>query len=139
VRGRCGLKRWLKFNAVGAMGIVVQLTVLMLFRSGLGLNYLLATAAAVEAAVLHNFLWHEGFTWAERKSGERLARLVRFNLSCGAASILGNMAMMKLLAGWLRLNYIPASLLSIAACSLLNFFVSDQWVFQPPVPRRQSL
>jgi len=40
--------RWLKFNAVGAMGIAVQLAALALFKSGLHMDYLLATAAAVE-------------------------------------------------------------------------------------------
>ena len=58
--------RWVKFNAVGGVGILVQLGILTLLRSGLGVNYLLATAIAVEATVLHNFFWHERFTWADR-------------------------------------------------------------------------
>ena len=41
--------RWLKFNAVGGLGIGVQLTVLLALKSGFHLNYLLATALAVEA------------------------------------------------------------------------------------------
>ena len=67
-----GLVRWLKFNAVGAIGIAVQLAVLTLLKSGLGLNYLLATALAVEVTVLHNFFWHERFTWGDRPSRDRL-------------------------------------------------------------------
>ena len=49
--------RWLKFNAVRALGICIQLAVLAFLRSGLGMNYLLATALAVEATVLHNFFF----------------------------------------------------------------------------------
>jgi putative flippase GtrA len=30
------------------------------------MNYLLATALAVETAVIHNFLWHQRFTWSDR-------------------------------------------------------------------------
>lgn len=41
-------QRWLKFNFVGAIGICVQLVTLTLLKSGLGLNYLLATGIAVE-------------------------------------------------------------------------------------------
>ena len=67
--------RWWKFNAVGAMGIVVQLAVLSVLKSGLGMNYLAATALAVEATVVHNFFWHERYTWADRASSARLARL----------------------------------------------------------------
>jgi len=45
--------RWLKFNAVGAGGVAVQLAFLALLVR-LGVHYLLATALAVEAAVLQN-------------------------------------------------------------------------------------
>ena len=37
--------RWLKFNFVGAVGIGVQLVVLSILTSGLGLDYMIATAA----------------------------------------------------------------------------------------------
>ena len=47
--------RWLKFNAVGAGGIVVQLLALGVLKSILRWDYLLATAFAVEAAVVHNY------------------------------------------------------------------------------------
>ena len=50
--------RWLKFNAVGGIGIGVQLVVLTVLRSWLKLDYLLATGLAVEIAAIHNFLWH---------------------------------------------------------------------------------
>ncbi|PYR57375.1 MAG: hypothetical protein DMF91_19605 [Acidobacteria bacterium] len=46
------------FVAVGTVGFLVQLAVLAALLAA-GCPYLPATAAAVEAAVLHNFLWHE--------------------------------------------------------------------------------
>lgn len=58
--------RWLKFNLVGGIGIVVQMLTLVMLKTGLHFNYLLATALAVETAVIHNFFWHERFTWADR-------------------------------------------------------------------------
>ena len=67
-----GLVRWLKFNFVGGVGIAVQLGALALFHSVLHLDYLLATALAVETAVIHNFLWHERFTWPDRPAAGRL-------------------------------------------------------------------
>jgi GtrA-like protein len=63
--------RWLKFNMVGGMGIAVHLLMLVVLKSGLHLHYLAATALAVETAVVHNFLWHERFTWADRPPGLR--------------------------------------------------------------------
>lgn len=122
--------RWLKFNAVGAGGIVVQLVALTLLKSGFRLDYLVATALAVEAAVIHNFFWHERFTWADRTAGSSSARFFRFNLTTGLFSILGNVLVMKVLVGGAHLNYFVANVLTIATCSLLNFVVSDRFVFE---------
>jgi putative flippase GtrA len=126
------LAAWLKFNAVGIVGVGVQLTALAVFRSGLDWPIRLATVAAVECAVLHNFVWHERWTWAHRGLDWRRfpARLLRFNVSNGLISIVGNVVVMELLAVRLHLNYMISNLLAIGACSLLNFFVSDRLVFK---------
>ena len=60
------LVRWCKFNLVGGIGIGVQFAALLLVKGVLHFNYMAATAIAVEAAVVHNFVWHEQFTWADR-------------------------------------------------------------------------
>lgn len=126
------LVRWLKFNAVGTLGIVVQLTTLALLISGAKVNYLLATALAVEAAVLHNFVWHECFTWADRRSisiAHATFRLLRFNLSNGLISMAGNLLLMRFFAGHLHVPYLIANVLTIACCALLNFVAADRLVF----------
>jgi putative flippase GtrA len=56
--------------------------------------------------------------------------LLRFNLAAGAISILGNLALMKLMVGLSHLNYLIANSAAIAVCSLLNFLVSEEWVFE---------
>jgi putative flippase GtrA len=126
-------RRWLKFNLVGALGIGVQLAMLTALADGFHLNYLIATLLAVAAAVLHNFVWHERWTWAERtraRPSSVMVRLARFNLTTGALSIVGNLGFMRLLVGQARLHYFSANLIAIAACSLINFLVSDRFVFR---------
>lgn len=120
--------RWLKFNVVGGIGIAVQLLVLGILKSGLHFNYLVATALAVETAVIHNFLWHERFTWADR-AGPGFARFLKFNLTTGLFSIAGNLVLMKLLAGVGHMNYLLANGITITTCSVVNFLVSDGFVF----------
>lgn len=125
--------RWWKFNFVGMIGIGVQFGALFLLKSVLGFNYLFATAIAVEAAVVHNFVWHEQFTWSDRvRSSWRhsLPRLLRFNLTNGAVSIVGNLALMKVMVGEGHMNYLLANAIAIALCSITNFLVSEQWVFE---------
>ena len=129
---RSGLATWLKFNAVGIAGVGVQLAALGIFRSGLKWPIPVATVAAVECAVLHNFFWHERWTWAHRglEMAGMLRRLLRFNLSNGLISIVGNVALMELFAVRLHLNYMLSNLIAIGACSLINFLVSDKLVFK---------
>ena len=129
---RCFL-RWMKFNAVGGIGICVQLAALAFFRSWLGLDYLLATGLAVEIAVIHNFLWHARFTWADRPARrpvQSLVRLAKFNASNGAVSIVGNLVLMRLLVGELKFNFVASNLLAIVFCSLVNFMLGDRFVFE---------
>jgi putative flippase GtrA len=133
--GRLMLWRWLKFNSVGAIGVGVQLAVLTLLAGQLGVNYLVATALAVETAVVHNFVWHEKWTWADRFDSPgwhaRLKRLLQFNVTTGAVSIIGNLVFMKTFVGMLGIHFLAANLMTIAVCSVVNFLVSDRIVFQP--------
>ncbi len=131
-KARQRLFRWLKFNAVGGIGIAVQLAALAVFRSWLKVDYLLATGLAVEIAVVHNFLWHERFTWADRpatRQMQSLVRLAKFNASNGAVSMVGNLGLMLLLVGEMKLNYVASNLVAIVVCSLVNFLLSDRLVF----------
>jgi putative flippase GtrA len=127
--------RWLKFNAVGALGVAVQLGALALLTHVAGWNYLAATAVAVEAALVHNFVWHERYTWADRtrpaQSGRALARrMLAFHAGNGAVSLAGNLALMAWLAGALHLPTLVANGVSIVACSLVNFVLGDRLIFR---------
>jgi dolichol-phosphate mannosyltransferase len=127
------LLRGVKFYAVGGIGIGVQLAALVFLRSLLRIDYRLATVLAVETAVIHNFLWHEKVTWADRegpRASHWLTRLVKFNATNGLLSIVGNLVLMQALVGGLGLNYLVANVLTIAVCSVVNFVVSDRFVFQ---------
>jgi len=124
-----------KFHAVGLIGVVVQLAALAFFKSLAGLHYMAATALAVEVAVLHNFWWHERWTWVERTRrapglGLLATRLVRFNLTTGLVSIAANLVLMRLLVGTFHLHYLVANVLTIATTALANFLVSELFVFR---------
>ncbi len=125
------MRRWTIFNAVGICGFGVQLAVLSVLLD-LHVHYLSATAAAIEAAILHNFFWHERWTWRDRAlaPGRRVERLVRFHMLNGLVSLAGNLALMWLLVGQAGLSPIPANLASVAICAVVNFMASERLVFQ---------
>src|SRR5262249_12709777 len=101
-----------------------------------GWPWLPATAAAVEGAVLHNFVWHEWWTWGDRRFGRfgGFGRFARFNIATGLISIVGNLVVMEILVESLGLPPLIGNAISVGLLSVANFLVSDRWVFPPPSP-----
>lgn len=127
------VQRWIAFNGVGGLGIVVQLAVLLVLIRWFDVPYLWATAFAVEAAVLHNFVWHQRWTWRDRPSAtraQRAVRLWRFHVLNGFVSIAGNLAIARVLTGELHADPLASNIAAIMVCSMLNFAASELLVFR---------
>ena len=127
--------RFIRFNVVGAIGIGVQLSVVGALVHGFGVDPVLATAAGVSAAVLHNFGWHARWTWRDRmRPGvSHLAAFIRFAGANGVISLVGSILMMPLLTG-AGLPAIPANLVTIALCGLLNYWAAGRVSFRALKP-----
>jgi putative flippase GtrA len=142
-------RRWGPFALVGLLGFLVQIATLAALTSLAHWTWLPATVVSVELAVIHNFLWHERWTWLDRTAtppalSAPFARLLRFHVANGLTSIAGNAALMSWLVGVFALPAIPANALAVGAMSILNFVMADRWVFRtggtallPTVPLTQ--
>jgi putative flippase GtrA len=127
------LRRWTAFNAVGLIGVAVQLAVIAMLVHVFAWNTMIATAVAVESAVLHNFIWHQQWTWKDRRTGsprETALRLIRFQALNGAVSLVGNLAITGVLMTAFRVDAVLANAAAIVACALVNFAASDRVVFR---------
>jgi putative flippase GtrA len=125
--------RWLRFNLVGAIGVILQLALLTMLTHVAGIGSLTATMVAVECAIVHNFLWHQRFTWADRRTRQarlQIVRFMKFNVSNGGVSLLGNVALMQFLAGQAHMPAVTANGIAILCCSLINFAIGDRFVFR---------
>ena len=129
------LRRWFKFNAVGIAGAVVQLGALALFARVFGIQYVVATVLAVEVAVLHNFAWHEVWTWREMPPQGRWQRLFRFHVANGFVSIASNALFTWLFKRYIGLPLLFANIAAIAVTAILNFILASTWVFRRPKGR----
>lgn len=121
--------RCMRFNFAGILGMAVQLGALAVINRGMPGHYLLATAGAIEIALLHNFGWHLRYTWCDRRPGRVLRSLVRFHLSNGLVSMIGNLVLMRGLVQQLQIPVLAANAIAITCCSLVNFLLGDTWVF----------
>lgn len=127
------LVRWMTFHLVGAMGMLVQLVALTLCNRMLHGRYLIASAAALEITLLHNFVWHTKWTWRDRRGAFPLRRqLVRFHLSNGLLSLAGNLALMRLLVHTAKMPLLPANAIAVLCCSAMNYCCSHFWAFSMP-------
>ena len=125
--------RVLRFAAAGAAGFAIQVGVLAALVDAAGIHYLVATAIAVELAILANFVWHERWTWRDRPAvnvRERWARLVRFNALTADTSIVGSVAVTALLVESLSLSPVVANIISVVVLGVLNFIGANTLVFR---------
>ena len=119
--------RWLKFSVVGGLGLTIQLAALWVMTRA-GMPVAIATALAVELAILHNFVWHEAWTWKGGELGTRWNRLLRFHAATGVISIVSNVALTLVFKAWMPL--LIANVAAVGATAILNFLAADLWVFR---------
>src|SRR5580658_7724351 len=122
--------RWLKFNTVGIGGAAVQLSVLWMLEHFTSIPYVFAVVIAVEIAILHNFFWHEAWTWRGKPVEDRWWRLLRFHLGNGFVSIASNVVLTYFYKEIAGLPLVAANLAGIVTAALLNFWVAQAWVFR---------
>jgi dolichol-phosphate mannosyltransferase len=139
-------RRYVKFCLVGASGMAVDMVCLYLLSSPsrLGWNLALSKALAAEAALLHNFVWNEVWTFRglgaspagrganEQEAGHRgrwrrrLARLIKFNLVC-LAGIGWSVLLLYLQVHGLGWNVYLSNFIAIVLVSFWNFGLNLKW------------
>ncbi|MBF2098754.1 MAG: GtrA family protein [Gloeomargaritaceae cyanobacterium C42_A2020_066] len=128
-----GLGRFLRFALVGAGGTLVDMGLLYLLHdpAGPGWPLALSKTIAAEVAILHNFLWHDHWTFRDRRPAGRAwwRRLLSFNLVCLGGVLLS----ILLLEGLVRLGgwpYLRANLATVVLVCVWNFGVNNGWTWR---------
>jgi putative flippase GtrA len=132
-----------RFVLVGLGGFVVQAALLEALTRLTTLDYRAATVLAVEAAVLHNFLWHDRWTWPRERARaggwprtmrQRALwqRLSRFHAATALVSVAGNVGLMALFVGVFGWPVLPATAAAVVLLAVVNFRAADRWVFAVP-------
>jgi putative flippase GtrA len=127
--------RVLKFWLAGLGGFGVQIALVAAFTE-MGVHYLVATAIAVEVAILANFVWHQQWTWNDRptfSARESWMRLLRYNTMTALTSLAGSLVVTGLLVELLSVSPIAANAISVALLGALNFAGANTVVFKSGV------
>jgi putative flippase GtrA len=124
--------RGLRFAGVAALGLLVQLAVLVVLVRTAAVSVATATAAAVAVTVVHNYGWHERWTWGDRPATSpraRAARFARFVAVTGSVSIAGNVGLTVLLAEGLQVPVLLANVTAVTVLGVANFCAAHLLVF----------
>jgi putative flippase GtrA len=124
--------RFGRFSLVGALGAGLQVLVFDLLLKFFQMPEVAAAPIAVEIVVLHNFWWHERFTWRDRGLNglrQRIIRLWRFHVSSGLISLAGNTGLTYYFVEQLKSPALASAVAAIAICAPVNFLIADRWVY----------
>ena len=125
------MRQWIRFNVVGVMGFLLQTLALWTLVRLAGLSTSVAITIAVLAAVSHNFVWHERFTWPNLPREQRFNRWLAFHASAGLVSVLTNLGITMIVMTATGLAVIPANVIAVVLASFANFWINDRLIFRP--------
>jgi putative flippase GtrA len=114
-----------RFLIVGTGGIVVNNGALFVLHGLVGVALLPATVLAVEAATMHNYVWHELWTFKRMRLSVR--RFAHFSLVTLLAFLI-NVSVVQVLA-WVGVLYLLANLVGIGAGFAVNLAASSMWIW----------
>ena len=120
-------QRAFRFYAVGAAGATLQLLIVAVLAHAFRVHYGVATAMALGATLVHNFIWHVRWTWRDRRPGTGyVVAFVRFASANGGVSILGTALLVPLCVERFGLPAVAANVVAIAVCGLVNFWLASR-------------
>ncbi|MFB3923298.1 MAG: glycosyltransferase family 2 protein [Terriglobia bacterium] len=131
------LKSWIRYGAVGLAGAVINLLLLQLFVGRLGWHMLLALPAAIQLALVSNFVWNEVLTFRWQHSGNGLyRRFLGYELACASGAIV-NLGVTLIVVDR-GVDLIPAAAGGVVAGGLWNFVLNVPAIWRVWSPRRPS-
>lgn len=127
--------RFLKFALVGAIGMVVDLTILNIMHKVVGLPLLAANTISFTAAVLSNFTWNRLWTFPESRKRPLLPQLAQFALVNFVGLAINNLVLwvvFKLVEDVIPdpLNYNFAKITAIGVVLFWNYGINRLWTYK---------
>lgn len=129
------IERFIKFAMVGALGMIVDLSVLTLSREALGLPLSVAVGLGFTMAVFSNFTWNRLWTFPEsreRALGTQLAQFFIINMIGLGINELVVLGLHPIFGSVLPdpPAYLAAKIIAIGIVLFWNYFVNRKWTYK---------
>ena len=127
--------RFVKFAIVGAIGAIIDFSVLNLMHKAFGWNLLWANTLSVSVAIVSNFTWNRLWTFPESRSRRKREQLPQFALINIIGLGINNLIVVGLTP--LFANFIPdpwdynlAKAIAIGVVLFWNFGANRIWTYR---------
>ena len=129
------LLRFLKFATVGAIGMVVDLSILNLMHKVFGLHLLVANSISFSTAVVSNCTWNRLWTFPESRQRPILGQLGQFALVNVIGLGINNAVLwgvFRLITGFVLdpFDYNLAKITAIGVVLFWNYGVNRVWTYR---------
>ena len=120
---------YVRFAIVGATGTMVNLGILALLRYVFEVPHAYASAVAIEASVINNFILNDVWTFKSSKKAGTLRRFIKFHLS-SALGLLTQWLVSYVIYYAMLSQSIIAQLVGILAGFIVNYILSKKFVWR---------
>ncbi len=129
------LIRFIKFAMVGALGMVVDLSILNILHGLVGIHLLVANSISFSAAVISNFTWNRLWTFPETRDRPVHTQLAQFATVSVIGLLINNFVLWQFFqildphlgTPW---DYNAAKILAIGVVLFWNFGANRVWTFR---------
>lgn len=122
------LPQYLTFASIGALGAIINTSVLYVLTSFIGVYYLLSAIIGTETAIISMFFLNNRFTFDPKKEGfkEILYGILRSN-TVRIGGIIVQISLLYLLTDLAGVYYILSNIIGIFVASIVNFIAEKHW------------
>lgn len=127
------LKRIFSFQFIGWIGTLVNLALLWLFYDVLGWSLLISGALAIEAAIVHNYVWYYFWTWSDRVDytvRDFCVLLFKYNVLTAFVDFVIRLSILWVLTEYFGVHYLISDIIGMCITPLFKYLVNDFYIFK---------
>ena len=123
------IKQLIKFACVGAIGTIVNLSILYILTEFFFIYYIISEIFAFIASTINNYILDKFWTFKEKLYEKLIKKYIKFIIISLCALIL-NITILFILVEYFLIWYIIAELFAICGAFTINFMGNRIWTFK---------
>ncbi|MFX0140672.1 MAG: glycosyltransferase [Candidatus Hodarchaeota archaeon] len=125
------IKRVIKFATVGAIGTIINLSILYFFTEAYKVHYIISEMIAFFFSVINNYILNKLWTFKEKIQEKIVNKYLKY-LIVSLMSLIANLIVLFILVEYFNIWYIFAEVIAIMFAFFINYSGNYLWTFGNP-------